>query len=81
MRPFDPDEATPCRDPGNDWRWWISDDAADRDQAGALCRPCPVLAACHDHGRRNGEVGVWGGVDLGTKPRPRPRPNPEGELQ
>ena len=51
--------------------------AAERDEAARRCTSCPVLAACYDHGRRNGEVGVWGGVDLGmTK---RPRPNHEGD--
>ena len=73
MRPFAPDESIPCRDGGHDRNWWVSENARERDHAARLCHGCPVLVACYDHGRRHGEVGVWGGVDLGSKTRPRPK--------
>ena len=65
MTYYDPDEDTPCRDTTNDRRWWISDNAADRDRAAKLCAPCPVRADCYLAGvTGRGEFGVWGGVDL-----------------
>lgn len=73
MRPFTPDVPTPCK--GDDWRLWISEDAAERDEAARRCTGCPVIVACYTHGDREGEVGVWGGVDLGMTKRPaKPQP-------
>ncbi len=31
------------------------------DEARGLCRRCPVLAACREWARANGEYGFWGG--------------------
>ena len=69
MRPFAPDEEIACRDLGHNRDWWVSEKPEERIQAARLCQGCPVITACYDHGRRHGEVGVWGGVDLGSRAR------------
>ena len=68
MRPFTPDEPTACQ--GDDLRLWVSENARDRDEAARRCGGCPVIVDCYAHGDRHGEVGVWGGVDLGMRTRP-----------
>jgi WhiB family transcriptional regulator, redox-sensing transcriptional regulator len=30
----------------------------------AICKACPVIAACRDHAARHERQGIWAGVDL-----------------
>lgn len=39
------------------------------EQAKAVCRRCPVTAACLDWALRHGELGVWGGTTDGERRR------------
>ena len=68
MRLFTPDEPRPCD--GDDRDLWISESAAERDEAARRCHGCQYIVACYAYGDRHGEVGVWGGVDLGMRKRP-----------
>lgn len=43
------------------------------EQAKAVCRRCPVTAACLDWAVRAGEVGVWGATTDDERRRSRPR--------
>jgi hypothetical protein len=69
-------QAVPCV--GRDE--WISEDLEERAEAAALCKPCPILAACASAApsqRRVGSFGVWAGVDrapgTGKPGRPKTR--------
>ena len=67
----------PCR---QNARLWFSDLPADLEAAKALCRPCPLRAACLAGAvERREPHGVWGGEILEngkviTHKRPRGRP-------
>lgn len=51
-----------------------SEDADERAQAAAECRPCPLRATCRDVGREERHrFGVWGGFDLSARPASRAR--------
>ncbi|MGZ4516417.1 MAG: WhiB family transcriptional regulator [Mycobacteriaceae bacterium] len=69
--------STPCRDAPEKW---VSDHAAARREAAALCRDCPILTDCYERAMTNRETfGVWGGVDFSdatSRPKFPPKPRP-----
>jgi WhiB family redox-sensing transcriptional regulator len=55
---------------------WTSEDAADREQACALCTGCEVRRLCGAAASSRREPwGVWAGKDRGEPQRGRPRLN------
>ena len=61
------DGRVPCGTPA-DHQLWTSDDPAERLIAVVLCTGCPLLEVCGQAGEEGGEIGVWGGRDLGIVP-------------
>jgi len=68
----------PCR--ANDAELWFAESPADVELAKALCRECPVRAACLEGALERREPwGVWGGelfIAGVVVPRKRPRGRP-----
>lgn len=68
----------PCR--ANDAELWFAESPGDVEFAKALCRDCPVRAACLEGARQRREPwGVWGGElfiagTVVSRKRPRGRP-------
>ncbi len=57
----------PCTRPDN-WRWWTSEDGAERAQAAQLCHGCAITAACRAAADAHRErFGVWAGKDRTTR--------------
>ena len=54
-----------CSDAGS-WLW-LSEDAADRRQAAAMCSACPVFDPCDEVGQHQ-RFGVWASVDRTRAP-------------
>jgi WhiB family redox-sensing transcriptional regulator len=72
------DQTVPCR--VHDAELWFAESPADVEQAKALCRGCPVRAACLTGALdRHEPWGVWGGelfLAGVVVPRKRPRGRP-----
>jgi hypothetical protein len=56
-----------CTNPDTSFMW-ISEDAADRQEASLNCAGCPVIAECYAVGQYEG-FGVWGGYDRSPRAR------------
>lgn len=72
------DTEIPCR--AHDAELWFAESPADVELAKALCRECPVRAACLEGALERREPwGVWGGelfIAGVVVPRKRPRGRP-----
>jgi WhiB family transcriptional regulator, redox-sensing transcriptional regulator len=55
----------PCQQPDADPEWWFPVGTVPAVVAAskALCRPCPVKAACADYAVTHHMAGIWGGTD------------------
>jgi Transcription factor WhiB len=59
---------TPCSQPETH-HYWLSEIEAERKQAAAWCRPCPVLIECGQAAEAHDERwGVWASKDYSRKP-------------
>jgi len=58
-------EFAACRGQPSEWFFPVSGYVPWK--ALAVCSTCPVRSQCLAYARRNGEVGVWGGVAQGSQ--------------
>jgi WhiB family redox-sensing transcriptional regulator len=56
---------------GQDPDLFFPDNAADQSIAVSICRQCPVIAPCLDHGLRHEQFGIWGGTGQRARARMR----------